>query len=87
MMRGRGDERERVYHVEGEGLEDGGGCSGGGGGRRGRGGGMVEEEVAAAGLEAALHEVGVHGDAGEGGVRRKKGTEKCLLLLFFILFF
>jgi hypothetical protein len=38
---------------------------------------MVEEEVAAAGLEAALHEVGVHGDAGEGGVRRKKGTEKC----------
>jgi hypothetical protein len=85
MMRGRGDERERVYHVEGERLEDGGGCSGRGGGRRGRGRGMVEEEVAAAGLEAALHDVGVHGDAGESGVRTKKGTREVFVVFFFIM--
>ena len=38
---------------------------------------MEEEEVAAAGLEAALHEVGVHGDAVEVECGER---EKCLLL-------
>jgi hypothetical protein len=34
---------------------------------------VVEEEVAAAGLEAALHEVGVHGDAVEVECEERKG--------------
>jgi len=33
----------------------------------------MEEEVAAAGLEAALHEVGVHGDAAEVECGGRKG--------------
>jgi hypothetical protein len=41
---------------------------------------MVEEEVPAAGLEAALQEVCIHGDEVECG-GRKEGGEKCFLLL------
>jgi hypothetical protein len=41
---------------------------------------VVEEEVPAAGLEAALQEVCIHGDEVECG-GRKEGGEKCFLLL------
>ena len=81
---GEGEKRERVYHMEGEGVEDGrrGGGSGGGGGGGcggGRGGRVVEEKVAAAGLEAALQEVCIHGDEVECGGRKEEGREMLLL--------
>jgi hypothetical protein len=40
---------------------------------------MVEEEVAAAGLEAALQEVCIHGDEVECGGRKEEGREMLLL--------